>query len=67
VDTPSREEKEAPGLVSGFAAMVLRFPELKERALTFLTGVLLYFALGLLFDHSESEDERKATTVYGQF
>jgi hypothetical protein len=45
----------------------LRHPLLKELFLTFVTGILLFFALGLLFDHEEAGGDRPASTAYGEF
>jgi hypothetical protein len=39
----------------------------KELLLTFLTGILLFFAFGLLFDQDETEAARPVSTVYGEF
>jgi hypothetical protein len=45
----------------------LRLPLLRELFLTFLTGVLLFFALGLLFDHEKAPADRPSSTAYGEF
>ena len=42
-------------------------PLVKELLLTFLTGILLFLAFGLLLDQDETEGARPVSTVYGEF
>jgi len=52
---------------ASLAWLTLRLPLLKELFLTFLTGVLVFIALGLLFDHEKAPPDRPSSTAYGEF